>query len=259
MIPTENLKQAQTNLTIGPSGGGLSDQSSVSPFNKIYFDAYINDPKRQAMYRAERDRIERLKPAGRILDVGCGLGGFLQIFDPLKWQRYGVDIAELAITETRKKGIAVKNFSEAYDYPEEFFDVIVFRGSIQLIPSPFSIIETCIKLLNPGGFLIFLATPNSNSPYFRRFKTLPILTPHLNFLIPSDIMMANVLRNFDLKIVDIRYPYLGGPYARPLRDHALFLLSYFGVKRKFPFWRSVMEIYASKSTGRDVEHLVCRK
>lgn len=237
-------------LNRGPTSAGEMQQRH---FDESYFSVYRDDAKREQMYREESSRIESLMPGGRILDVGCGLGGFLHKFDSSRWDRYGTEVAELAITEARLKGIKVKDFSEAYDYPEEFFNVIVFRGSLQLIPTPFLVIETCIKLLAPGGFLIFLATPNSNSPYYRRFKTLPMLTPHLNFLIPSDIMMKNALQNFGLKIVDIRYPYLGSPYARPLRDHALFLLSFFGVNRKFPFWRSLMEIYASRPIGRNVE------
>jgi hypothetical protein len=122
----------------------------------------------------------------------------------------------------------------------------VFRGSLQLIPTPFSVIETCIRLLAPGGYLIFLSTPNSNSLYYRRFKTLPFLTPHLNFLIPSDIMIKDALQNFGLEVVKIHYPYLEGPYARPLRDHFLYFLSFFGIRSKFPFWRSAMEIFARK-------------
>ncbi|MDP3086739.1 MAG: class I SAM-dependent methyltransferase [Methylotenera sp.] len=215
-------------------------------YNESYFSVYREDPKRVEMYRAERDRIEKLNPFGRILDVGCGLGGFLAEFDTQKWSRYGIDVADLAIQEARLKGIKVNDFGDAYNYPDRFFDVIVFRGSLQLIPTPFLAIETCIRLLAPGGYLIFLSTPNSNSPYYRRYKTLPFLTPHANFLIPSDIMMKDALQNFGLEVVDIRYPYIGGPYARPLRDHLLYLLSYVGIKRKFPFWRSVMEIYARK-------------
>jgi 2-polyprenyl-3-methyl-5-hydroxy-6-metoxy-1,4-benzoquinol methylase len=219
-------------------------------YDESYFSVYRGDAKRQEMYRSERDRIEVLMPSGRILDVGCGLGGFLQEFDSEKWDRYGTDVADLAIKEARMRGIKVKEFAEAYAYPEEFFNVIVFRGSLQLIPTPFSVIQTCIRLLAPGGYLIFLSTPNSNSPYYRRFKTLPFLTPHANFLIPSDIMMKNALQNFGLEVVDIRYPYIGGPYARPVRDHLLYFLSFFGVKRKFPFWRSAMEIYGRKPVSK---------
>lgn len=222
-------------------------------YDETYFSVYRKDSNRVAMYRAERDQIEKLKPAGgRILDVGCGLGGFLSEFDPQKWARFGVDVSDLAIREARSCGIKVNDFSKAYDYPDRHFDVIVFRGSLQLIPTPFAVIETCIRLLCPGGFMIFLSTPNSNSPYYRRFKTLPFLTPHANFLIPSDIMMKSALENFGLENVDFRYPYLGVPYARPLRDHLLYLLSFVGIRRKFPFWRSVMEIYARKPFSKKV-------
>jgi SAM-dependent methyltransferase len=216
-------------------------------YNDSYFAMYRDDPKRLVMYHDECARIKELKPhGGRILDVGCGIGGFLSFFDPSRWDRYGVDVSDLAIREARLKGIKVNDFLEAYDYPDYFFDVIVFRGSIQLLPTPFSIIETCIRLLKEGGYMIFLSTPNSNSPYYRRFKTLPFLTPHANFLIPSDIMMQNALQNFGLQVKDIRYPYIDGPYCKPIIDHFLFILSFIGFKRKFAFWRSSMEIYAVK-------------
>ena len=215
-------------------------------YDEKYFSVYRDDDKRLAMYQAERDSIEKIVPSGRIFDVGCGLGMFLAEFSTEKWELYGTDISELAIAEARLRGIHVNDFSTAYNYQDNFFDVIVFRGSLQLIPTPFSIIEQCVKLLAPGGYMVFLSTPNSNSPYYRRFKTLPFLTPHANFLIPSDIMMKDSLQNFGLEGINITYPYLQGPYAKPWRDHLLFLLSFFGIKRKFPFWRSMMEIYARK-------------
>lgn len=216
-------------------------------YDSIYFSAYRNDSKREAMYVAERKRISKLKPSGgRILDVGCGLGGFLAGFPPEQWHRHGVEISELAAAEARKAGIQINDFTKAYEYPDEYFDVITFRGSLQLIPTPFAVIQTCIKLLAPGGILAFLATPNSNSPYYHRFKTLPFLTPHGNFLIPSDIMMRNALQNFGLRIIEINYPYLETPYAQPVSDHLKFLISYFGIKKKFAFWRSSMEIYSEK-------------
>ena len=217
-----------------------------SKFDSTYFAPYADDPKRQRMYELERARVEQLKQGGRILDVGCGLGKFLVRFDPQKWDRYGVDVSDLAIQSARALGIKVNDVNRAYDYPDEYFDVIVLRGSLQLIPTPFETLRHCIRLLAPGGYLILLATPNSNSPYYWRFKTLPILSPHLNFLIPSDLMMKNALKNMGLTIRQVHYPYIDGPYASPIQDHLLFLFSFLGIKRKFPFWRSVMEMYAQK-------------
>lgn len=216
-------------------------------FNAAYFELYRADPKRAAMYVREAAEIQRLCPAGgRILDVGCGLGLFLDHYPAERWTRFGVEIAEVAIREARQRGVHINDFDRGYDYPPGYFDVIVFRGSLQLIPTPFAVIKDCVRLLAPGGLLVFLATPNSNSPYYRRFKTLPFLTPHLNYLIPSDVMIGNALQNFGLEVLSIRHPYLETPYARPFWDHLWYLLSFIGVKRKFAFWRSMMEIYSRK-------------
>jgi 2-polyprenyl-3-methyl-5-hydroxy-6-metoxy-1,4-benzoquinol methylase len=228
------------------SGSESEKDHWYSKFDSTYFAPYIDNPERQKMYEMERTRVEAFKEGGRILDVGCGLGKFLAQFDPQKWDRYGVDVSDIAIQSARMLGIKVNDVDRSYDYPDEYFDVIVLRGSLQLIPTPFIILKKCIQLLSPGGYLIFLSTPNSNSPYYWRFKTLPILSPHLNFLIPSDLMMTNALKNMGLTISRTHYPYIDGPYASPLRDHLFFLLSFVGFKRKFPFWKSVMEIYAQK-------------
>jgi SAM-dependent methyltransferase len=229
-----------------PATAPSARERQAQRYDQKYFDAYRGDAKRLLMYRAERDRIERLQPSGRILDVGCGLGLFLSEFSPRKWERHGVDVSPHAVDEARRRGLHVNDPERAYDYPPSTFDVIVFRGSLQLLPTPFATIETCIRLLAPGGYLVLLATPNSNSPYYRRFKTLPFLTPSGNFLIPSDLMMRYALQNFGLDVVDVRYPYLDTPYARPLHDHLFYLLSFVGIRRKFAFWRSSMEIYARK-------------
>jgi len=223
-----------------------SEDQQKQRYDESYFSLYREDPKRSAMYLSERDHILGYKSSGRILDVGCGIGMFLSVFPDQDWEKYGTDISDVAIAEARARGIQVKDYEQAYDYQDGFFDVIVFRGSLQLISTPFAVVKHCIELLASGGCLVFLSAPNSNSPYYRRFKTLPFLTPHGNFLIPSDIMMKNALQNYGLDVLEIRYPYLGGPYARPLMDHFWYLMSFLGVSKKFPFWRSSMEIYARK-------------
>jgi SAM-dependent methyltransferase len=215
-------------------------------YNHEYFDAYRANADREKMYARERLLIEGYCSSGRILDIGCGLGGFLVGFDSSRWEKYGVEISDDAAAFARRLGILIKPFEDSYEYPQSYFDVVVFRGTIQLIPNPFETILRCISLMKRGGLLIFLATPNSNSAYYRRFKILPFTKIETTFLMPSDEMFASLLKNYGLKILKINYPYSETPYARPLRDYMLFLLSYFGVKRKFPFPRSSMEIFAQK-------------
>lgn len=213
-------------------------------FDAGYFSVYGNDPKRAFMYRMERDRILKLKPSGRILDIGCGIGAFLNEFPDADWHKFGVDVSEHAVEIARSAGIKIKMGEAAYDYEDGFFDVIVMRGSLQHLPDPFQTIARCKELLKPEGLLVFLSIPNTNSPYFRRFRTLPILTETLNILQPSDTMMVNALQNMGFRVLNVRYPYIETPYANVIMDHVLFLLSYLGVRRNFAFWKSAMEIYA---------------
>lgn len=223
-----------------------------SLYDAAYFRSYIHDPQRDAAYLAERDRVVGLKPeGGSILDVGCGLGLFLSTFDDSCWKKFGVDISEVAIQETRKRGITVNDYDRAYDYPPESFDVVVFRGTIQHLDTPFEVIKKCVALLKPGGHMMFLSTPNANSIYYKLFGTLPFINPKYNFYIPSDTTLPNVLTNFGLRVTRIHYPYWGTSYARPLRDHFFFLLRCLGVQVKFPFWGNMIEVYAVKPERKE--------
>lgn len=216
-------------------------------FNKDYHKHYVAfDAKRDLMYAQEVDRILKIKKRGKILDVGCGIGNFLDKFNSKDWKKYGIDVSDYAIKIAKSKGIHIKTKKKAYSYTPNSFDVIVFRGSIQHIEDPFVKIKLCIRLLKKNGLLVFLATPNSNSPYYHINKTLPFLSEHINILIPSDLMLINYLKNNNLKIHNVHYPYADTPYANFIFDHILYFLNFFGIKKKYPFWKSSMEIYAIK-------------
>ena len=224
---------------------------NVVPYGSEYFATYEGDEKRKTWYQSEHRRIVEMRPeGGRILDVGCGTGRFLQQFDE-RWQKYGVDVSDFAIERSRAAGISVKDYDVAYDYPDETFDVIVFRGTIQHLEAPFAVLKKCTALLLKGGLMAFLSTPNSNSVCYKLFGDMPMLAPELNFYIPSSTTLRQVLTNFGLNVVRVRFPYLETPYARPVRDHLFFALRCFGVRLDFAFWRNMMEIYAEKSGAAD--------
>jgi SAM-dependent methyltransferase len=212
-------------------------------FDKSYFkDRNNTDVKRQKSFELEKKFIHKYTNNGNLLDVGCSTGEFIK---HLSWDGkcYGMEISEHAISVAKKNGIKFnKNI-----HNKDFFDVIIYRGTIQHIDTPFLYLQKSYEALKPGGKLIFLATPNANSIYFKLWKTLPFLDiPKTIFYVPSDKWLINALDNIGFNFLDIQYPYLQSPYSNVFKDHFNFILKLFGVNVKFPFWGNMVNLIVEK-------------
>jgi len=220
--------------------------------NKLYENKYFYDRnydnRRYIMYRQEFSRIAKkinLKDGGKILDVGCGIGSFLDLFDN-KWDKYGVEVSEYATNICSKRNIKISNRVDST--PGKDFDLIIFRGTIQHLPEPLYDIKQCYSLLKDGGMIIFLATPNTNSPVYKLCEDLPMIDARYNYLLFSDKILKLFLVNFGFKDISFYYPYRETPYARPVLDRFKYVLLKFGIKKKadFAFPGNILECYATK-------------
>lgn len=114
-------------------------------------------------------KLERLTPAGKLLDVGCGMGNFLNAALAAGWDAHGVEpspyASKLAID---RFGDRVRNELLSTDsFPKETFDAITIWYVLEHVPDPKSVLETANTLLRPGGKL-FVAVPNWNYIRIRR-------------------------------------------------------------------------------------------
>lgn len=207
---------------------------------------YGDDPARAAMYAQERARIAKYVPAGRLFDYGCGIGDFLAGFDPARYERIGMDISPYAAEQARTRGLEVMPYAEDFPLASSSFDAVLLRGTFQHIWNPLHTIRECARLVKPGGYLIFLATPNTRSLCYFLFGELPAFDPPRNWFQVSDRTLETIVRNLGFEIKQTIYPYLGTPYAHPARDAWRFGLRLAGVRRGFAFPRNMMEVYARK-------------
>jgi SAM-dependent methyltransferase len=219
-------------------------------YDETYLELYNQDDVRRSQaYIGELSRIKNFVPSsGAVLDIGCGTGSFLatdkhsiKVFK--NYTLFGIEISKIASELAAENGISIINECDMVD---DTYDVIIMRGVIQHLPNPLDMISKCYRSLKPGGRLIFLATPNSNSIYYKLWGTLPMLNPKYNFLIPSDTELQNILVNFGFRVDDIVYPY-EKPYARPT-DYIKFVAKLLGANLQFAFPHNMMEIYATKPT-----------
>lgn len=124
--------------------------------------------------KAENDfeRVEeKLRAAGipehsgrSLLDVGCGIGNFLQQAQRAGWRVAGLDLSpSVAAYAREQRGLDVKSGSieSTTSFPPASFDVITMFGVIEHLANPDASAKECARLLRPGGVLI-LQTPSED-------------------------------------------------------------------------------------------------
>lgn len=169
---------------------------------------------------------------GTMCDVGCSTGEFLET---VNWtgERYGMEVSAEARFFARRRGI---RFRQNITNQRNFFDVVLFRGTIQHVDEPFRYIRCAFDALKPGGHIVFLQTPNADSLVYRLFGDLPALEPSRNWWIPSERTLKNALANAGFQHVATRKSYWLSPYANPLTDWLKFGAQFFRKSRPQFSW-----------------------
>ena len=118
-----------------------------------------------------KSRMESFKSSGRVLDIGCGGGGFLKSLDSSKWERHGLEISDdAAAIASKDKGLKIKigRLSEE-SYPASYFDVVTLWHVFEHLLEPHNQLKIINRILKSGGLLV-IAVPNIDSLEARVFK-----------------------------------------------------------------------------------------
>ncbi len=109
--------------------------------------------------------VERFQQGGKLLEVGCGTGLFLE--EALRsghWDVVGIEPSEYAANYAREnlKVPIYQNLFGEVDLPEKSFDVIVMWNVVEHLAHPVEDLKYARRLLKDNGWLIF-AVPNLES------------------------------------------------------------------------------------------------
>jgi SAM-dependent methyltransferase len=148
-----------------------------------------------------------VKPGGRVLDVGCGRGGFLKKLSKRGFEAFGTELeGQAARRAMQVDGIKIKTgpLLEA-DFDKDFFDAVCMWHVFEHLTEPKRTMEITDKILKPGGYL-FLSMPNIESIQSRLFRGnwLHLDPPrHLFFL--ADEKLVSVMKDFGFSMVRKRF------------------------------------------------------
>lgn len=207
-----------------------------------YGSNYFKDRRFSRNEKSYQDDLNFLRkyidPSLSILDYGCGEMRFTHFL-----KDYFSNVSVYDISSYIQSLDAYNNIFNP-DFSSCKYDVIVLRGVLQHLDQPFSVLSDLIsKKLKPNGYIVFLSTPNTLSPYYLLNKTLPPLDKRLNYWVSSEHEISQVMNyRYNCDLVAKYFPYLSSGYANILRDHTLFILNIFGIRSRYPFWYSMCNL-----------------
>ena len=145
--------------------GGHSDE--FLPELYAYYDKYANldkedvfDPITNARCKDLLNFFSRFNCGREVLDVGCGLGQFVEVANKGGWKAEGLELSKGAVDFARRHGLAVRKldfFSE--DIKPNSYDVLTLFEVLEHVPNPSEFIHRALEVVRPGG-LVYLTTPN---------------------------------------------------------------------------------------------------
>ena len=182
-------------------------------------------------------------PPGRVLDVGAGLGFFLGALNS-NWERHALDVSAYALDFIKnqcKKTVVHRGTLELSNFPEHYFDVIMFYHVIEHLDNPRRELTILKKILKKDGILI-VGTPNVASLAARIFQGKFRLygLGHLCLFNPQSL--KRILSNSGFQVLKTEYPYWKTDYVS-LRN---ILSMFMPWKISPPFYGSIMTLYTKK-------------
>jgi 2-polyprenyl-3-methyl-5-hydroxy-6-metoxy-1,4-benzoquinol methylase len=133
---------------------------------------------------------------GRLLDIGCGLGLFLEAMKPFFGQVRGVEISDYQVHFCRRLGLNVlKGLLTELKLPAEYFDAVTMWDVLEHLPNPMEYLREISRILRKDG-IIAISTPNFSCLTSRIVKTKwLVLNPHEHLFYFTPKTLKNMLEN----------------------------------------------------------------
>lgn len=132
-------------------------------------------------WKWEHEEIAHIiKPKDKVLEIGCGKGGFLQKMQQKGVLCVGLELNKKAISYGLSKKLTILNKSIQEHAKKNYqkYDVVCSFQVIEHIANIKEFLQASVDVLKPGGRLI-LSVPNNDSLIFKYYSNMALnMPPH---------------------------------------------------------------------------------
>ena len=155
--------------------------------------------------------------AGKVIDVGCGQGNFLNFLDLSKQQYFGADIIRYPEFPQDCKFIESDLDTGKIELPDNYAEVVCSIETIEHLENPRAFLRELVRITAPGGTIV-VTTPNQLSllskltlvfkNQFNAFQETPGCYPaHITALLEIDLQ--RIAAECQLTDIQIHYTNAG--------------------------------------------------
>ena len=178
----------------------------------------------------------------RILDVGCGIGTYVERLSKLSSRVHGIDVDQQRIRAGRDRGLSlVAGTAEELPFDDNSIDVVLLNEVIEHVRDDRQALNESLRVLRPGGDVVIFA-PNRLYPFETHgayfggrfvFRLIPLVNylpdslrdrfcPHVRAYYRSDIRRLLEGLPTELQVHSYVYPGFDNIFHRsPLLGRAL--------------------------------------
>jgi 2-polyprenyl-3-methyl-5-hydroxy-6-metoxy-1,4-benzoquinol methylase len=163
----------------------LSPQLDDMALTKLYSENYYiawglkGDAENESIkhmkistFNLRLDLISKFRKSGKILDVGCATGYFLEAAKTKGYESYGVEFSDYSANIAKTKfgdGHIFKGTLEQSHFENGMFDVITMSDLIEHVRNPIETLQKAHRLLSENG-IIMIMTPDTGSLSYKLMK-----------------------------------------------------------------------------------------
>lgn len=132
--------------------------------NELWMEVLLSEAEkswRDDYFKDNLSQIQRFVSPGRLLDVGCATGQFIQIAKESRWDVMGLELSDKASEYVRNvlNLPVLQSTIEDAPFKDDEFDAVTLFGVLEHVPDPIKVLTEALRVVKPGG-VIAVIVPN---------------------------------------------------------------------------------------------------